>query len=607
MFKKTDHISKGIFCTDQNQESRFLINRFNVLFSFILVLFFHGTKTFAQTGTVDLIVTGNNGLPKNVSGQIIFDTRLQEPDSVFSWAKGKFSQNLAENGYYFPKYDSIASVFGGYRLYGSVGPVAWVENHTWSFQDSSDFSELEKPDQESGFLSRDQIERDCLKFLDLAGKAGYPFATVEPAVEQTGTTTDTLRFQVIYKVSGMTRVSLDGITVAGNEQVSSQTVSKIARIQPGMIFSEPLAAAIQARLKRSELFETVEKPTFHLADDESFKWFVSVKEIPSTRFDGVIGYLPGDNKNKKGYFTGLVQIFLRNFLGNARKLHLTWIREDAFSRQFDLYFMEPWVFDSQTDVWTQIFQRNQDSSFVRRSFSAGSEIRNYDPVVIKADLTFETAVGLSNAKTRITGPEVLNSEKLLGGLGFSYDTRDSWFNARSGNRAEFTFQGGLRRITGPDSILTRNEMKSEFLSKILFEGETYHPLSERQILAGFVKYWDVRVPEMDFPDLFLAGGIRNLRGYRENQFYASRFSFISSEYRFLLSERSYFLAFVDAAVIERGRLRTDPDHSDKMVRAGLGTGAVLNSPLGLIRVIFAMGKGDTFSTAKIHFGLVNEF
>lgn len=607
MFKKTDHISKGIFCTDQNQESRFLINRFNVLFSFILVLFFHGTESLGQTRTVDLTDTRNKGLPKNVSAQFDIGKDPEEPDSVFSLAKIKFTQNLAENGYYFPKYDSIVSVYGGYQVFGSPGPVSWIESTTWVFQDSSGISDLVKPDQEPGILLRDQIERECLKFLDVAGKAGFPFASVEPALEQTGISKDTLRFRVLYTVSGMTRVSLDGITVSGNEQVGSETISKIARIYPGMIFSEAHAAAIQARLKRSELFETVEKPTFHLADGETFKWFVSVREIPSTRFDGVVGYLPGDNKTRKGYFTGLIQVFLRNFLGNARKLHLTWIREDAFSRQFDLYYMEPWVFDSQTDVWTQVFQRNQDSSFVRRSFSVGSEIRNFDPVVLKADFTYETAVGLSNAKTRISGPEVFNSEKLLCGLGFSYDTRDSWFNARSGNRADFTFQGGLRRITGPDSILTRKEMKSEFLSKILFEGETYHPLSERQILAGFVKYWDVRVPEMDFPDLFLAGGIRNLRGYRENQFYASRFSCISTEYRFLLSERSYFLAFFDAAIIERGKLRTDPDHSDKMVRTGIGSGAVLNSPLGLIRVIFAMGKGDTFSTAKLHFGLVNEF
>ena len=42
-------------------------------------------------------------------------------------------------------------------------------------------------------------------------------------------------------------------------------------------------------------------------------------------------------------------------------------------------------------------------------------------------------------------------------------------------------------------------------------------------------------------------------------------------------------------------------------KIGYGFGINLETGLGVLGVSFALGKGDSFSEGKIHFGIINEF
>ena len=45
----------------------------------------------------------------------------------------------------------------------------------------------------------------------------------------------------------------------------------------------------------------------------------------------------------------------------------------------------------------------------------------------------------------------------------------------------------------------------------------------------------------------------------------------------------------------------------ELSRLGYGAGLRVDTPLGLIGVSLAFGKGDTFGTSKLHVRLANEF
>ena len=128
-----------------------------------------------------------------------------------------------------------------------------------------------------------------------------------------------------------------------------------------------------------------------------------------------------------------------------------------------------------------------------------------------------------------------------------------------------------------------------------------------QVVSAELHLRDFNSGNMDMSDLFRLGGAVTLRGYQEGQFLGSRIAWTNLEYRLLVAPRSYFFGFVDVGYIVRPSISAIHMTSSEQSKIGYGIGVRMDSSLGLIGVSFAFGEGDTFSTAKIHIRLINEF
>jgi outer membrane protein insertion porin family len=130
---------------------------------------------------------------------------------------------------------------------------------------------------------------------------------------------------------------------------------------------------------------------------------------------------------------------------------------------------------------------------------------------------------------------------------------------------------------------------------------------QRQVLVATLHGRDFRSGAIEVSDMFRLGGSNSLRGYREGQFLGSRIAWSNLEYRLLAGQRSFAFGFVDIGYIvspSRPEARLTGEEIDRL---GYGLGIRLDTPLGLIGVSLAFGQGDTFSSAKLHVRLVNEF
>ena len=129
----------------------------------------------------------------------------------------------------------------------------------------------------------------------------------------------------------------------------------------------------------------------------------------------------------------------------------------------------------------------------------------------------------------------------------------------------------------------------------------------RQVVAIGVNGRELRSTSFENSDLFRLGGTNTLRGYREEQFIGSRIFWSNLEYRALLTRRSFAFLFFDTGYYLR------PAEEEKNILKtedflyGFGLGLNIETALGVLRVSYALGKGDTFSDGKIHFGVLNEF
>jgi hemolysin activation/secretion protein len=108
-------------------------------------------------------------------------------------------------------------------------------------------------------------------------------------------------------------------------------------------------------------------------------------------------------------------------------------------------------------------------------------------------------------------------------------------------------------------------------------------------------------------DLFRLGGLKSLRGFNENYFFAKSFAISNIEYRYFYEPESYFVLFYDQGYLvnQHGKKsRTD-------LPLGLGGGINLKTDVGVIQIYYSMGSSRdqpfSFNYSKVHFGIVNRF
>lgn len=170
-----------------------------------------------------------------------------------------------------------------------------------------------------------------------------------------------------------------------------------------------------------------------------------------------------------------------------------------------------------------------------------------------------------------------------------------------------TYSYTRKKINGPAEYITATTNTSVDLQRFAVSFYFFYELFSKQVIAVGVNGKELRTSSFENSDLFRLGGTNTLRGYREDQFLGSRIFWSNLEYRALFTRRSYGFLFFDTGYYLR------PEQADKNISKqedflyGFGLGLNIETGLGVLRVSYALGKDDSFSDGKIHFGILNEF
>ncbi len=409
---------------------------------------------------------------------------------------------------------------------------------------------------------------------------------------------------VTFRIDKGRKSSIDKIKLEGNTKTKDYVVLRELRLNKDEKYSQKLIDELPSRLNKLGFFEPVKVPDYYINSQDEGVLIVHLQEKQTNNFDGIIGYIPGSGTNTGGYFTGLVNISLRNLFGTGRAAAIRWQKLDQSSQELELKYLEPWVLGLPFNISGGLFQRKQDSTYVQRRLNIALQyLANED---ISASLTLSTeSVIPSDADTLFL--TVYNSNSFSTGINFKLDTRDDPYSPTRGILFINSYSFSRKTINGPKKFFTPGLKTNVDLQRIEMEFKIFYQPFQRQVVALGLNGKELRGSFFELSDLFRLGGTNTLRGYRENQFLGSRVLWSNLEYRFLLTQRSFAFLFFDTGYFLR---KEEPDYNiqkSEGFRIGYGLGINLETSLGVIGVSFALAKGDTFSEGKIHFGIVNEF
>jgi len=451
-------------------------------------------------------------------------------------------------------------------------------------------------------LDASLLERDIHTLLNRYERLGYPFARcfIHALEERHGRETDYV--DLTLRLEEGPQLLIDEVRVEGNTETDPSVVIRETRLAMGEVYNPAKVDRIQQRLRRLNIFSDVSEPELYLRGEKG-GLLIRVKEGNTNTFDGIIGYIPGSTPQESGYLMGLAAVSMRNLFGTGRKLSFRWQREDRFSQELAVRYIEPWIFGVPANVGGGFLQRRQDTSYVRRVLDLKGDLMLSEELSVGLQLGSESVIP---AAERTTNPVFRSSTSTIG-LEVLYDTRNDTHSPTAGARYRTDFQYGSKRIRNVPPALASRVSSSVVIRRLTLDLDFFLTVFRRQVVAVGLHGRELQSGQLEESEMYRFGGTHTLRGYRENQFLGSRVAWSNAEYRFLLAQRSFLFGFVDTGYYFRPaeELRSIPQTDG--FRYGYGTGVQVESPLGIMRVSFALGQGDSFTDGKVHFGLINEF
>jgi outer membrane protein insertion porin family len=440
------------------------------------------------------------------------------------------------------------------------------------------------------------------------GARGYPLAVARISDFVIDDSAATVAAQIA--VDAGDRVVVTEIDVEGNTETDRGLIIAAAALRRGTPFNDELARQVRARLERLDLFAEVGEPQLYRTDSGGYGILVRVTEGSPNTFDGILGYQPPESIGAQGSLTGHLNVVLRNLFGTGRRVAVRFERSKP-SQLLEVRYGEPYLFRLPLDIELGFRQRQEIASislpsYVQRSLTVDASYGFLDAWSVRAGGAFEETLPELDT-LRSCASQLLNSSVLQTSLGVVFDTRNSPINPTSGASFATSVAVGSKSIRNTSVCFDSTRSPSEFRQRIVVDLDAFMSLGGPFVVAAGVHGGEIRGNFLEESDLFRVGGQSTVRGYREDEFRASRRAWGNLEARVLLSRTSYAGLFLDGGYALRP---DDPVRGTTAVEywlLGYGVAAQVETPLGLIRFSYALGRDDTFETGKVFVGLVNRF
>ena len=452
-----------------------------------------------------------------------------------------------------------------------------------------------------GSADIDLLERNIERVLELYEENGFPYCQISPSdfrVVEKG------KLIFSLKVNEGPRVKIKDIRLDGLKTTKQKVILRELGQNLSGYFSQSRLNRSLRRIQRLSYIQEVKESQLLSGEnpDEAILK-IALAERRNNSFSGIIGYAPSTG-SRKGNLVGSLNLTFDNMFGTGRRMEWNWSKKDTYSSRFDFLYREAWIFGLPPTLELKTGQMDCDSTFLQLSFSARLIFGSADRISWLITGGWEKIIPGSAGNRYLS-----SSRRYQGGLGLALDLLDQPGNPRKGifYRIEMNYS---QKRNYPTAFFVPDQSKTQSADYSL-DLENYLPTLKNQTVFAGVHFKGSNGSEKIIPytDEYKLGGIKSLRGYREEEFSGSTIAWTNLEYRFLLDGNSRFFFFTDFGYFERKVLSDDGADYKRISgqKLGYGVGLRIDSKAGLLGLDYGLGQGDSFSQGKIHFGIMNRF
>ena len=562
---------------------------FLFFFIFFLTFFF-----FGQSIQVHYTLLNNTSLKKNKDFKPFEIKKIEELNSILENNKNQW----LEKGYYLtsfkPLYVSSTEIEVLVEIGSHFPNVAIVINDSIKSQLRS-FG-IENIPKNSLKTSPSLFKLFIDKTLKAYANNGYPFAQVffaeQEIIEQ--------QIQIQMNISSGKFYRFSDIIVKGDSSISKSTVQNLIGIKINDIYSEEKISSIDRILQQTNFINVLKKSEL-LFTENGVELYVYLENQKMSSMNGAVGLQPNPQSQKIG-LTGDVQIKLLNIFKKAELIDLNWRSIEPQTQALQAKLNYPFLFKSPFGIDLKFNLYKRDSTFLDLKSFIGIQYSFKNNVQLKGFYQVNSSEILSKTSNPSSlfsylAPIKLNSY----GLSLQYKRINFLPNPSKGFSLFIETSIGNRTIKKENTILEKS-----YVYKSIFQYVSYIPITKRNIIKVGVNFESYTSSTLFQNERYRFGGLNSLRGFNEEELFASTKLITSLEYRFLLDKNSNVFVFYDQGIYEDNTLSYKIDNP-----FGVGAGISFGSRIGIFSISYALGKQENnpleFRNGKIHFGYITYF
>lgn len=562
---------------------------FLFFFIFFLTFFF-----FGQSIQVHYTLLNNTSLKKNKDFKPFEIKKIEELNSILENNKNQW----LEKGYYLasfkPLYVSSTEIEVLVEIGSHFPNVAIVINDSIKSQLRS-FG-IENIPKNSLKTSPSLFKLFIDKTLKAYANNGYPFAQVffaeQEIIEQ--------QIQIQMNISSGKFYRFSDIIVKGDSSISKSTVQNLIGIKINDFYSEEKLSSIDRILQQTNFINVLKKSEL-LFTENGVELYVYLENQKMSSMNGAVGLQPNPQSQKIG-LTGDVQIKLQNVFKKAELIDLNWRSIEPQTQALQAKLNYPFLFKSPFGIDLKFNLYKRDSTFLDLKSFIGIQYSFKNNVQLKGFYQVNSSEILSKTPNPSSlfsylAPIKLNSY----GLSLQYKRINFLPNPSKGFSLFIETSIGNRTIKKENTIIEKS-----YVYKSIFQYVSYIPITKRNIIKVGVNFESYTSSTLFQNERYRFGGLNSLRGFNEEELFASTKLITSLEYRFLLDKNSNAFIFYDQGIYEDNTLTYKIDNP-----FGVGAGISFGSRIGIFSISYALGKQENnpfeFRNGKIHFGYITYF
>jgi outer membrane protein assembly factor BamA len=423
---------------------------------------------------------------------------------------------------------------------------------------------------------------------------GYPFIAI--SFENLEIVEDEISLQLKFDRGMIFRWT--EIHIKGDSSISVNAIENSIGIRKGDFFNESLLAQVDKRIEQLS-FITKIKASELLFTEKGVELFLYLKSQKISSVQGAIGLQPNPITQTM-VLTGDLQMKLANVFKKAESVDLSWRSIQPQTQSLNFKLVYPYLFKSPFGIDARFNLYKRDSTFLDLKSALGVvyTLKNGSQLKASYQLLASNLLFASASSSEFSNLAKVRTNSY--GISYTHRKLDYIPNPSKGRFLNVEAFIGSRTAT-KDSV---SEKKNVARASIQFDN--YFSLAKRHVLklsAGFETYY---APQVFQNELYRFGGLNSLRGFNEDELFASTKLSYTLEYRFLVDRNSNAFLFFEQAFYENNSSNYLKDNP-----FGVGTGFSFGTKLGIFTISYAVGKQLTnpfdFRLSKIHFGYTAYF